>query len=62
MISMDSSPRHKTLNNRPVAGLPVLASYLKSAITSGNADGTIIALPRDVIGYSPPSRVGAALR
>ena len=47
-------PPAQTLNKRPVAGLPVLASYLKSAMTSGNADGTIIALPGDVIGYPPP--------
>ncbi len=42
------------LNNRPVGGAPVLASYLKSAMVSGNADGTIIALPGDVIGSAPP--------
>ncbi len=47
-------PPGQTLNNRPVGGAPVLASYLKSAIASGNADGTIIALPGDVIGGSPP--------
>ncbi|MGA2162141.1 MAG: bifunctional metallophosphatase/5'-nucleotidase [Methanoregula sp.] len=44
----------QTLNNRPVGGAPVLASYLKSAMVSGNADGTIIALPGDVVGSSPP--------
>ncbi len=44
----------QTLNNRPVGGAPVLASYLKSAMASGNADGTIIALPGDVVGSSPP--------
>ena len=44
----------QTLNKRPVGGAPVLASYLKSAMASGNADGTIIALPGDTIGASPP--------
>ncbi|MFA6225129.1 MAG: bifunctional metallophosphatase/5'-nucleotidase [Methanoregula sp.] len=44
----------QTLNKRPVGGSPVLASYLKSAMASGNADGTIIALPGDVVGASPP--------
>ncbi len=44
----------QTMSNRPVGGAPVLASYLKSAMASGNADGTIIALPGDVIGSSPP--------
>ena len=47
-------PPGQTLNNRPVGGAPVLASYLKSAMASGNADGTIIALPGDVVGSSPP--------
>jgi carboxylesterase type B/2',3'-cyclic-nucleotide 2'-phosphodiesterase (5'-nucleotidase family) len=45
----------QTLNSRPVGGAPVLASYLRSAMASGNADGTIIALPGDVVGSSPPS-------
>ena len=44
----------QTLNNRPVGGAPVLASHLKAAMASGNADGTIIALPGDVVGSSPP--------
>jgi len=44
----------QTMSNRPVGGAPVLASYLKSAMASGNADGTLIALPGDVIGSSPP--------
>ena len=47
-------PPGQTLNKRPVGGSPVLASYLKSAMASGNADGTIIALPGDVVGASPP--------
>ncbi|MGB8219821.1 MAG: bifunctional metallophosphatase/5'-nucleotidase [Methanoregula sp.] len=42
------------MNNRPVGSAPVLASYLKAAMASGNADGTIIALPGDVIGSAPP--------
>jgi 5'-nucleotidase len=44
----------QTLNKSPVGGAPVLASYLKSAMAGGNADGTIIALPGDVVGASPP--------
>ncbi len=44
----------QTLNKRPVGGSPVMASYLKSAMAGGNADGTIIALPGDVVGASPP--------
>ena len=44
----------QTMNNRPVGSAPVLASYLKAAMASGNADGTIIALPGDVIGSAPP--------
>ncbi|MDO9549963.1 MAG: bifunctional metallophosphatase/5'-nucleotidase [Methanoregula sp.] len=47
-------PPGQTQNKRPVGGAPVLASYLKSAMASGNADGTIIALPGDVVGASPP--------
>jgi len=44
----------QTMNNRPVGSAPVLASYLKAAMASGKADGTIIALPGDVIGSAPP--------
>ena len=47
-------PPGQTLNKHPVGGAPVLASYLKSAIASGNADGVIIALPGDAVGASPP--------
>ncbi|ACL16233.1 bifunctional metallophosphatase/5'-nucleotidase [Methanosphaerula palustris] len=47
-------PPGQTMNNRTVGGAPVLASYLKSAITSEKADGTIIAIPGDVYGNSPP--------
>jgi 5'-nucleotidase len=47
-------PPGQMLNNRPVGSAPVLASYLKSAMTSGNADGIILAFPGDVIGNSPP--------
>ena len=47
-------PPGQTLNKRPVGGAPVLASYLNAELASGNADGTIIALPGDVVGYSPP--------
>jgi 5'-nucleotidase len=44
----------QTMNNRPVGGIPVLASYLKAAMAPGGADGIIIALPGDVMGGSPP--------
>ena len=47
-------PVGQTLNKRPVGSAPVLASYLKSAMASGNADSTIIALPGDIVGASPP--------
>lgn len=47
-------PPGQTLNKRPVGDAPVMASYLKSAMAQGNADGTIIALPGDVVGASPP--------
>jgi 5'-nucleotidase len=47
-------PPGQTLNKRPVGSAPVLASYLKTALASGNADATIIALPGDVVGASPP--------
>ena len=47
-------PPGQTQNKRPAGGAPVLASYLKSAMASGNADGIIIALPGDVVGASPP--------
>jgi 5'-nucleotidase len=47
-------PPGQILNKRPVGGATVLASYLKSSMASGNAAGTIIALPGDVIGASPP--------
>lgn len=41
------------LNDRPVGSAPVLASYLKSAINSSEADYTLIALTGDTIGASP---------
>jgi len=47
-------PPGQIMNNRPVGSAPVLASYLNAALASGNKDGTIIALPGDVIGGSPP--------
>jgi len=47
-------PPGQVMNKRPVGGAPVLASYLNAALASGNADGTLIALPGDVVGYSPP--------
>jgi len=47
-------PTGQTLNKRPVGGIPVLASYLRLAMATGNADSTFIALPGDVVGASPP--------
>ncbi|MCX6693059.1 MAG: bifunctional metallophosphatase/5'-nucleotidase [Methanomicrobiales archaeon] len=47
-------PPGQTLNKRPVGGAPVLASYIKSAMAPGNIDDTIIALPGDLVGASPP--------
>ena len=47
-------PAGQTLNNRHAGSIPVLASYLKSSMASGKADGIIIALPGDVFGASPP--------
>ncbi len=47
-------PPGQTLNKRPAGGISVLASYIKSAMAPGNSDDTIIALPGDVVGASPP--------
>ena len=47
-------PKGQTMNKRQTGSAPVLASYLKSAMAYGNADGTIIALPGDIVGASPP--------
>ncbi|MFA4826283.1 MAG: bifunctional metallophosphatase/5'-nucleotidase [Methanoregula sp.] len=47
-------PPGQAVNKRPTGSAPVLASYLKSAMVSGNADGTFIALPGDIVGASPP--------
>lgn len=47
-------PPGQTLNKRPAGGIPVLASYIKSAEAPGINDDTIIALPGDVVGASPP--------
>ncbi|MDD1694936.1 MAG: bifunctional metallophosphatase/5'-nucleotidase [Methanoregula sp.] len=47
-------PPGQTLNKSPAGSAPVLVSYLKSAMAGGNTDGTIIALPGDVVGASPP--------
>lgn len=41
------------LNGRPAGSAPVLASYLKSAMDSSDADYTIIVLTGDTIGASP---------
>ena len=47
-------PPGQSMNKRPVGGSPVLASYLKSSIASNGAAATIIALPGDIVGASPP--------
>lgn len=47
-------PAGQSLNRRPAGSAPVLDSYLDTAMASGNTDGTIIALPGDVVGASPP--------
>ncbi|MFA4850479.1 MAG: bifunctional metallophosphatase/5'-nucleotidase [Methanoregula sp.] len=47
-------PPGQAMNKRPTGSAPVLASYLKLAMASGNADGTIIAMPGDIVGASPP--------
>lgn len=44
----------KTLNLHPVGSGPVLASYIKMATESVGATRTILALPGDVVGASPP--------
>lgn len=47
-------PPGKTLNSRPVGSAPVLASYIRAATESAGATRTILALPGDVVGASPP--------
>jgi 5'-nucleotidase len=47
-------PPGQKLNKRQAGSAPVLASYLNATMASEKADGTIIALPGDVIGASPP--------
>jgi 5'-nucleotidase len=47
-------PPGKTLNSHPVGSAPVLASYLNAATASAGTTETIIALPGDVVGASPP--------
>ncbi|MCX6689714.1 MAG: bifunctional metallophosphatase/5'-nucleotidase, partial [Methanoregula sp.] len=47
-------PSGKTLNKEPAGGAPVLGSYLQSAMATGDQIGTIIALPGDIVGASPP--------
>jgi 5'-nucleotidase len=44
----------QTSSKRPVGSAPVLASYLKTATSASGSSHTIIALPGDVIGASPP--------
>jgi len=47
-------PVGQTSSKRPVGSAPVLASYLKAAIAESGVSNTIIALPGDVVGASPP--------
>jgi 5'-nucleotidase len=47
-------PDGQTSSKRPVGSAPVLASYLKTATGVFGPSSTIIALPGDVIGASPP--------
>jgi 5'-nucleotidase len=47
-------PDGQTSSKRPVGSAPVLASYLKTATSASGSSHTIIALPGDVIGASPP--------
>ncbi|WP_440951226.1 bifunctional metallophosphatase/5'-nucleotidase [Methanosphaerula subterraneus] len=47
-------PDGQKLNKEPAGSAPVLASYLNATMKSEKADGTIIALPGDVVGASPP--------
>ncbi|MFA6332173.1 MAG: bifunctional metallophosphatase/5'-nucleotidase [Methanoregula sp.] len=44
----------QTSSQRPVGSAPVLASYLEAAMEVFGPENTIIALPGDVIGASPP--------
>ncbi len=44
----------KTLNNEPAGSAPVLGSYLISSMATGEQAGTVLALPGDVVGASPP--------
>ena len=47
-------PDGQTSSKRPVGSAPVLASYLKAATSVFGPSNTIIALPGDVVGASPP--------
>lgn len=44
----------ESLDNEPVGSIPVLASYLRAAISKGTPAAVFIALPGDVVGASPP--------
>jgi 5'-nucleotidase len=44
----------KTLGKEPAGSAPVLGSYLQSAMNSGDQTSTILALPGDIVGASPP--------
>ncbi|MFA6032802.1 MAG: bifunctional metallophosphatase/5'-nucleotidase [Myxococcota bacterium] len=47
-------PDGKLMNNRPAGGIPVLAAYMKKAVAENGADRTLIVLPGDQTGASPP--------
>jgi 5'-nucleotidase len=47
-------PPGQNLNKEPAGSAPVLASYLRTAMTQGTPAAVFIALPGDVVGASPP--------
>jgi 5'-nucleotidase len=47
-------PAGKMFSKDPAGSAPVLGAYLQSALATGDQAGTIIALPGDVVGASPP--------
>lgn len=44
----------QNLDGEPAGSAPVLASYLEAALADGDQAATLIALPGDVVGASPP--------
>ncbi|MEN6610719.1 MAG: bifunctional metallophosphatase/5'-nucleotidase [Methanoregulaceae archaeon] len=47
-------PSGKSLNHTPVGSSPVLASYLRSEMARDDVSATVLALPGDLVGASPP--------